>query len=144
MRTLRWLRRASIGSTAFAVGTMSFALPGHADEPALHHVRYTVGASQPLRAEIYYRDTQPATVADYSHDPYSYEPNVEAALGPGKAWVLETELANPDDWAMVIATAPEFHGRLDPPGFVREVRVDGIVKATNAGTNGARCSVRSW
>nr|MCH9735477.1 hypothetical protein [Actinomycetes bacterium] len=44
-----------------------------AAQPTLHHVRYTVGASQDIfGAEIYYRDTQPPNWAEYSHNPYLY------------------------------------------------------------------------
>lgn len=120
------------------------AAPARADDPVLHHVKYTVGASQPLRAEIYYRDTQPPTFADYSHNPYLYSPNVEADLGPGKPWVLEAMLADPQDWAMVVATKPEHMAELSQPGFVCELRVDDIVVATDSGTKGVLCSLRTW
>ncbi|WP_179469711.1 hypothetical protein [Mycolicibacterium vinylchloridicum] len=56
-------------------------------------MRYTVGASQ-LLAEIYHRDMHPVTFADYSHDPYVHSPIVQADVGPGKPWVLETSLTN--------------------------------------------------
>ncbi|MBI3228120.1 MAG: hypothetical protein HYZ39_24030 [Mycolicibacterium cosmeticum] len=124
--------------------TLLAAVPAHADDPVLHHVKYTVGASQPLRAEIYYRDMQPPTFADYSHNPYVYSPNVEADLGPGKPWVLEAMLADPQDWAMVVATKPEHMAELSQPGFVCELRVDDIVVATDSGTKGVLCSQRSW
>lgn len=133
---------AIVGTTMTA--TLLAAVPAHADDPVLHHVKYTVGASQPLRAEIYYRDTQPPTFADYSHNPYVYSPNVEADLGPGKPWVLEAMLADPQDWAMVVATKPEHMAELSQPGFVCELRVDDIVVATDSGTKGVLCSQRSW
>ena len=115
-------------------------------QPGLHHVRYTVGASQDIfGAEIYYRDTQPANWADYSHNPYLYSPNVEADLGPGKPWVLEAMLENPDEWAMVVAGLPTTATpTLPEPGFVCELRVDGAVVATDSGTRGALCSTRNW
>lgn len=133
---------AVVGTTMTA--TLLAAVPAHADDPVLHHVKYTVGASQPLRAEIYYRDMQPPTFADYSHNPYVYSPNVEADLGPGKPWVLEAMLADPQDWAMVVATKPEHMAELSQPGFVCELRVDDIVVATDSGTKGVLCSQRSW
>ena len=85
---------------ASAVGTLAASAvvtgaPAGA-QPTLHHVRYTVGASQDIvGAEIYYRDTQPPNWADYSHNPYLYSPNVTTDLGPGKPWVLEAMLAEP-------------------------------------------------
>lgn len=133
---------AVVGTTMTA--TLLAAVPAHADDPVLHHVKYTVGASQPLRAEIYYRDTQPPSFADYSHNPYQYSPNVEADLGPGRPWVLETMLADPNDWAMVVASKPEHMAELAQPGFVCELRVDDIVVATDSGTKGALCSLRTW
>ncbi len=52
-------------------------------QPPLHHVHYTVGASQDVyNAEIYYREVDPPNWADYSHDPYRFTPNQEANLGP--------------------------------------------------------------
>lgn len=139
-------RVAALAATAGTMLTAAVlaAVPVHADEPVLHHVKYTVGASQPLRAEIYYRDTQPPTFADYSHNPYQYSPNVEADLGPGKSWVLEAMLADPQDWAMVVATKPEHMAELSQPGFVCELRVDDIVVATDSGTKGVLCSLRTW
>ncbi len=115
-------------------------------QPTLHHVRYTVGASQDIfGAEIYYRDTEPPNWAEYSHNPYLYSPNVEADLGPGKPWVLEAMLENPDEWAMVVAGLPTAQTpALPDPGFVCELRVDDVVVSTDAGTRGALCSIRNW
>lgn len=115
-------------------------------QPTLHHVRYTVGASQDVvNAEIYYRDADPPDWAAYSHNPYLYSPNVEVNLGPGKPWVLEVMLANPEDWSMVVVGLP---GPTTPPlaepGFVCELRVDDVVVATDSGTKGALCSQRPW
>ncbi len=128
--------------TASAVVT---GAPANA-QPTLHHVRYTVGASQDVfGAEIHYRDTQPPNWAEYSHNPYLYSPNVEADLGPGKPWVLEAMLENPDEWAMVVAGLPTTATpTLPEPGFVCELRVDGVVVATDSGTRGALCSTRNW
>lgn len=118
-------------------------VPG--DPPVvMHHVKYTVGASEPLRANIYYRDTDPPNFGEYSHNPYQYSPKAEADLGPGKSWVFETQLADPYAWAMVIVTTPDFHPPLEDPGFVCELRVDGEVKATAANPKGALCSMRPW
>lgn len=131
-------------AVAAAVMSLFSAAPAAAEEPVLHHVKYTVGASQPMRAEIYYRDVDPPNWADFSHNPYMFSPNVEADLGPGKPWVLEARLADPESWAMVIATTPELTQPLAEPGFVCELRVDDVVVATDAGPKGALCSLRSW
>ncbi|MGJ6123205.1 hypothetical protein QN239_11570 [Mycolicibacterium sp. Y3] len=119
-------------------------VPAHADDPVLHHVKYTVGASQPINAEIYYRDTQPPNFGEYSHNPYQYSPKAVAELGPGKPWTLEATLADPQDWAMVVATKNGHDPELAAPGFVCELRVDDIVVATDSGTKGVLCSLRTW
>ncbi len=110
-------------------------------------MRYTVGASQDIvNAEIYYREVDPPNWAEYSHNPYLYSPNVEANLGPGKAWTFDAMLAEP---------RPVGHGGRRPsqpprrlplgePGFVCELRVDDVVVATDSGTKGALCSLRPW
>jgi hypothetical protein len=114
-------------------------------QPPLHHVRYTVGASQDIMGMIYYRQVDPPNWAEYSHNTYRYTPKVEFPLGAGKPWVFDTMLANPDEWAMVVVGLP---GATTPPlaepGYVCELRVDDVVVATDAGTRGALCSIRPW
>lgn len=134
--------------TAAAVLTLAGAattpLSARADDPTLHRVRYTVGASQPIRAEIYYRDAEPPNFGDYSHNPYQYSPNADAELGPGKPWVFDTMLADPQSWAMVVVTKNGHDPELESPGFVCELRVDDVVVSTGSGTKGALCSLRTW
>ena len=115
-------------------------------QPPLRHVQYTVGASSDIaNAEIYYREVDPPNWGEYSHNPYLYTPNVEFNLGPGKPWVFETMLADPDQWAMVVVGLPTLMTQqLEEPGFVCEMRVDGVVVATDSGTKGALCSIRPW
>lgn len=138
-----------VAAVAAAVGAVMAATavapsPARADDPVLHHVKYTVGASVPVRAQIYYRDTDPPNFADYSHNPYEYSPRADVDLGPGKPWVMEAMLADPQDWAMVVASKPPNIEQLATPGFVCELRVDDVVVASNAGTKGVLCSLRTW
>ncbi|UXA16570.1 hypothetical protein [Mycobacterium sp. SMC-4] len=140
------LPMAAAGIAGLCTATTVFAA-GVADaQPPLRHVRYTVGASQDItNAEIYYREVDPPNWAEYSHNPYQFTPNVEADLGPGKAWVFETMLANPDAWAMVVVGLPGPSTQpLQEPGFVCELRVDDVVVATDSGSKGALCSLRPW
>jgi hypothetical protein len=110
--------------------------------PPMHQVQYTVFTETPFQnAEIYYRDTDPPTFADYSHNPYVYSPNVEANLGPHQMWTMNVMLANPDEWAMVAASIPETAQR---PNFHCVLAVDGKVVSTDAGPKGALCSIRNW
>jgi hypothetical protein len=107
----------------------------------LHHVRYTITSETPWLTDIYYHDTEPANWADYSHDPYVFSPKVEAQVGPGKPWALDVMLADPSQWAMVVATSG-----LDPvtPNFHCTLEVDGVVVKTAEGPKGALCSTRGW
>ncbi|OBJ30017.1 hypothetical protein [Mycolicibacter heraklionensis] len=114
--------------------------PAHADPSVPHEVIYTVTTRSPVVADIYYRDTDPPTWADYSHNPYEFSPKVRADVGPGRPWVLRATLADPQRWAMVTATS----GRSAEPGFRCELTVDGVVVATADGPKGALCALRHW
>ena len=135
--------RARIGGAALmaVVGPLVVAVPGHADDPAPHHVRYSVTAAQQFIADIYFRDTDPPNWTDYSHNPYQFSPKVEAPVGPGTKWSLEVVLADPQQWAMVAATSGQ---SVATPQVHCELAVDGVVVATNDGPKGALCSVRHW
>ena len=125
-----------------AAGVLGVAGPASAEEPGLHQVTYSIFSDKPFhRAEIYYRDTDPPNFADYSHNPYMFSPNVEADLNPGAPWVLNVQLANPDQWAMVMATSGMSP---NPPNFHCILAVDGVVVAENSGAKGALCSMRHW
>ncbi|MGY4711637.1 hypothetical protein ACXDF8_19055 [Mycolicibacterium sp. CBM1] len=131
--------------------TTSLASPAQADEPPpadpspppVYNVRYTVTADNPVNAEIYYRDTDPPTFSDYSHDPYLFSPNAEATVGPSKPWVLETTLADPIQWGMVLVQA---QGALPlaAAGFNCTMAINGVVVKTASGPKGALCSLRNW
>lgn len=43
-------------------------------QPPLHHISYRVTAEEPVSADIYYREADPPTWADYSHNPYVFSP----------------------------------------------------------------------
>jgi hypothetical protein len=141
---MRWRRLvAGAGPAMAAVLTAAVALPDRAvaEDPVLHNVTYTVYTETPFFAEIYYRDTDPPNFADYSHDPYLFSPNVEARLGPDTPWVLNVQLADPQQWAMVLGSS----GRsAHPPNFHCTIAVDGSVVVTNSGAKGALCSIRPW
>ena len=125
-----------------AAGVIGAAGPASAEEPGLHQVTYSIFTEKPFHAaEIYYRDTDPPNFADYSHNPYMFSPNVEADLNPGAPWVLNVQLANPDQWAMVMATSGMSP---NPPNFHCVLAVDGVVVAENSGAKGALCSMRHW
>ena len=136
-------RPVGLGSVVLiaSAGVIVAAAPAHAQEGVLHQVKYVVSAQNPVSAHIYYRDSDPPTWADYSHNPYVYSPRVEAEVGADKAWVLEVMLADPEQWAMVTAS-----GGLTsiPPMLHCELTVDGVLVDANDGPKGALCSLRHW
>lgn len=67
--------------------------------------------------------------------------NVEADVGPNQMWTLDVMLANPDQWAMVVATSLDSPQQ---PNFHCVIAVDGEVVVTNQGPKGALCSIRHW
>jgi hypothetical protein len=87
-----------------ALLSVAVPAPSNADDQAVHHVKYTISAENPVSADIYYRDTEPPTWADYSHNPYAFSPKVRVDIGPDDPWVLDVTLSNPDEWAMVTVT----------------------------------------
>jgi hypothetical protein len=145
-----WTRSslAMLSATALATAGV-FGIPAAAADnepppppPPLHNVHYTVWAEQPFNVEIYYRDVDPPNWADYSHNPYQFSPNVEADVGPNEQWNLDVGLADPDQWAMVVAGT----GGETPktPNIHCALAVDGVVVKTGQGPKGALCSIRPW
>lgn len=122
-------------------GALASAAPAQAEPPVLHDVTYTVTAEIQVLADIYYREIDPPTWADYSHNPYVFSPKVSVELGPDKPWTLDVRLADPPRWAMVSATSGPAPGE---PVLRCELSVDGSVVATGDGPKGALCSLRHW
>jgi hypothetical protein len=117
------------------------AAPARADDPVMHHVRYTVSAASPIYADIYYLDQQPPVFSDYSHDPYRFTPNVQADIAPGHPWSAEVLLSNPDQYAMVSVSVGTEPGT---PQFHCDLAVDGVVVVSKDGAKGVLCSLRNW
>lgn len=138
------MRPVSIGmSTALTIVGLVGAAPAAAEGPVLHEVTYSVYTESPFFADIYYREADPPNFADYSHDPYVFSPKVEADLGPDKPWVRSVRLANPQYWAMVVATSVTYRSPT-APNFHCTLAVDGTVVVANSGPKGALCSLRHW
>ncbi len=112
----------------------------HAD-PVWHQVVYIVSTSNPAYVDIFYQDQDPTLFSDYSHNNYSFTPQVHADVAPGKPWVQPVNLLNPDQWAMVTATTGREPGA---PGIQCDLSVDGKVVVSKVGAKGALCSLRTW
>lgn len=125
-----------IGATALTV-----AVPAQAGPPVPRQVTYTVTTETPVSADIYFRDVDPPTWADYSHNPYLFSPKASVEITPDRPWVLHATLMDPDRWAMVSATSGRTPGE---PQFRCELAVDGVVVATSDGPKGALCAIRHW
>ncbi len=130
--------------SALCLGAVAVSTAGaaQAQPPSPRHVTYTVTTQIPVSADIYYRNVDPPTWADYSHNPYVFSPKVSVELGPGRPWILHASLLNPDRWAMVTATSGRAPG--GEPMFHCELAVDGVVVATADGPKGALCALRHW
>jgi hypothetical protein len=124
-----------------ATTSLIAAQPSRADDPVMHHVKYTVSAANPIYADIYYLDQEPPKFSDYSHNPYQFVPNVRADIAPGKPWSYELDLSNPDVWALVTASTGTEPGT---PSFHCDLTVDGQVVVSKDGPKGVLCSLRSW
>lgn len=135
---MRFARVTSVAVLAVAAGA---GAPAHAEGPVMHQVTYSVFTEKPAKVDIYYRDAEPAQWADYSHNPYMFSPKIEAEVGPDRPWVLNVQLANPNEWAMVIGTSGMSP---NPPNFHCVLAVDGAVVVQNSGVKGALCSIRVW
>lgn len=141
-------RRLGVGAAAVSAllvgATIAFVSAGraHADpESAMHHVKYTVTAQNPIYTDIYYLDHQPDKFSDYSHNPYSFTPHVDVDLGPGKPWSFDLDMSDPDHYAMVVASTGTEPGT---PGLHCDLAVDGAVVVSKDGPKGVLCSLRNW
>jgi hypothetical protein len=124
-----------------AAGLLISGGPAHAD-PVWHQVVYIVSARTPTYVDIFYQDQDPTLFSDYSHNPYTFTPQVHADITPDKPWVQPVSLLNPDQWAMVTATTGR--GPLAVGGIQCDLSVDGKVVVSKNGPKGALCSLRSW
>jgi hypothetical protein len=138
------LRLASAAGLLAAGGFFGAATAVADSDPPpapLHNVHYTIWAEQPYHVDVYYHDADPPNWGDYSHNPYQFTPKVSADVGPTMQWNLDVGLADPNEWAMVVATS----GRgPNTPNVHCALAVDGAVVATNQGPKGALCSIRNW
>jgi hypothetical protein len=136
-----------LSATAFAASSLAFGAVATADNPPppplpvpMHRVHYTVWSEIPFNVNIYYRDVDPPNWAAYSHDPYQFSPKVEADVGPDQQWNLEVQLADPNQWAMVVANVIT----TKKANIHCALAVDGVVVKTSQGVKGALCSIRAW
>jgi hypothetical protein len=130
---------AALSAAGYGTGA---APPVRADDPVMHQVRYVITAANPIWADIYYLDQQPAKFSDYSHDTYQYTPNVQADIGPGHPWTSPVVmLTDPANYAMVTVSTGTEPGT---PMFHCALVVDGVVVKSNDGPKGTLCSLRIW
>jgi hypothetical protein len=136
------LSATALTAACLSFGTATASADDPPPPPPLRQIHYTVWAEEPFTAEIYYRDTDPPNWAEYSHNPYLFSPNIEVPVGPDQQWNLDVGLADPDQWAMVVAgTGGESPKK---PNIHCALAVDGVVVKTNQGPKGALCSIRAW
>lgn len=132
---------AASAMTVAITGSVLSAGRLHADDTIMHHVKYTISAKDPIYADIYYIDQEPAIFSDYSHNPYQFTPHVNSDIAPGKPWSYELNLTKPDVWAMVVVSTGTEPGT---PQFHCDLSVDGTVVVSRDGAKGVLCSLRNW
>lgn len=131
----------AVAGVVFSAGSAT-AQPPPPPPPVLHHVKYTVWTEVPVpQADIYYREVDPPNWAEYSHNPYKFSPNADAALGPDQMWTKDVMLASPEQWAMVTVTTFD---TTEKHNFHCVLAVDGVVVKVDQGPKGALCSIRTW
>ena len=77
----------------------------------------------------------------YSHNNYTFTPQVQVDIAPGKPWIQQVPLLNPDQWAMVTASTMNEAGI---PQLQCDLAVDGVVVVSKDGPKGVLCSLRTW
>ncbi len=117
-------------------------LPAHAD-PVWHQVVYIVSSAKTRLRRHLLSGSRSDALSDYSHNPYSFTPQVHADVAPDKPWVQPVNLLNPDQWAMVTCRLPVGQCR-QPVAFSATLSVDGNVVVSKNGPKGALCSLRTW
>lgn len=128
---------SSIASTGLVIGGGT----AHAD-PVWHQIVYVVSARTPAYVDIFYQDQDATRFSDYSHNNYTFTPQVHADITPDKPWVQPVNLLDPDLWAMVTVTTG--HGPQAAGGIQCDLSVDGKLVVSKLGPKGALCSLRSW
>ena len=141
MTTVHKLLAAGAAMSIAGAGLLIGSGSAHAD-PVWHQVVYIVSSRTPAYVDIFYQDQDPTLFSDYSHNNYTFTPQVHADVAPDKPWVQPVNLLNPDQWAMVSATTG--HEPLAAGGIQCDLSVDGKVVVSKNGAKGALCSLRSW
>jgi hypothetical protein len=139
--TVKKLLGVGLATSSAAASLMLGGATAHAD-PVWHQVVYVVSSRTPAYVDIFYGDQDPTLFSDYSHNNYTFTPQVHADITPDKPWVQPVNLLNPDQWAMVTVTT----GREPqaPGGIQCDLSVDGKLVVSKLGPKGALCSLRSW
>ena len=114
--------------------------PASAQPQGPHQVKYTVTSQSPVDSQIWYMETEPVDFSAYSWDPWHYVNSVRVDVKPDAPWVWEYTLYDPEQWAMVTASA---HAPPNPK-FHCELTIDGVVVVSKDGDHGVLCSPRPW
>ena len=126
-------------SSAMA-GLLVSAGPAHADDPVMHHVTYTVSAQNPIYANIYYMDQEPAISPTTATTPTG-SPPTSKPISPRVSRGSSTDVAaKPEDWAMVTSTPAANRARRS---FIATCGRRGVVVSKD-GPKGVLCSLRNW
>ena len=134
-----------LSATALAAACIGVSSAAADDDPAASTAAqrplHGVGRAAVQRGDLLRRH-RPAELGGLSHDPYQFSPKVDADVGPNQQWNLDVGLANPDEWAKVVASTGGESTK--SPNIHCALAVDGVVVKTHQGPKGALCSLRNW
>ncbi len=134
------------GTAILAAATTVALAPAvaHADpEPAPGgNVTYTMTTAGPYEFQLTYLVNQPADMAAYNADAYSYLKKETVTVAPGAPWVFQTSLADPQ-WAY-FAVSSTAKGGQAPPNAHCEILVDGQVAVAQDHPYSPRCQLSQW
>jgi hypothetical protein len=135
--------RAVVGVAALVASMGATVSQGTAlAEPAGHRVTYTVTSADSYDFELMYLTVQPANMAAYNADAYTYLKKEDVTLAPGVPWVVDATLADAQ-WAF-LSVSSTAHGGKAPPNAHCEIAVDGVVAAQQDNPYSPRCQLGQW
>lgn len=83
--TITAIQKLGVTAAVLLAASRGGPVPASADDdPPMHQVVYTISAKNPIYADIYYQDQDPSKYSDYSHNPYTFTPNIQADIAPGR------------------------------------------------------------
>jgi hypothetical protein len=135
----------AVATFAAAAGAAVRPAASYADPPG-HQVTYTITTTGDLTGNVRYMNSDPPSQAAFDANSSQYMNTVQTAFTAGQPLVYTTTLANPNQWAIVVASGGCHWPNCGagPAELHCEIAVDGQVVVTQNATTGVTCSTRPW